>query len=206
LFKITTIAVLLTASTSLGVVAQDFAEPGTTLSAGETATVPFLVPNGPEVPVALTVTEIEAGTIADLEGFEVPAELADATPYYVRFDYENLGDEDLSNYELSGFVAMGDGVESMMPSITMGGATPFTECQNTPPAEMAKGDSASGCVMFLLPEGSELTGVGYRGNYRYEEGVDTEEAFPIYYNPVVWSADEAKTSTKAKGVVVAPAS
>lgn len=204
MFKIMMLAAVFSASTALATSAQEFADPGTELSPGETATVPFLVPNGPEVPVALTVTEIEEGDIADLDGFELPADYEGATPYYVRFDYENQGDEDLSSYELSGFVALSDGGEALMPSITMGGATPFEQCQNPPPAQMAKGDTHDGCILFLLPEGAELNGVGYRGNYRYEEGVDTEATFPIYYDPIVWTADVAEPKTK--GQVIAPKS
>ena len=205
MLKTTSIAALFVVISSPAVLAQDYQAPGDALEPGETATVPFLLPNGPEVPIAVTVTEIETGDIADLEGFELPAEYADATPYYARYEAENLGDEDLANYEISGFVGIGADGASINPSITLGGATPFETCLNPAPAAMAKGDTHSGCVLFLLPEGSELSGVGYRGNYRYEEGVDTEEAFPIYYNPVVWSQSETATSTKSKGVVVAPA-
>jgi hypothetical protein len=71
--------------------AQEYVAAGTELSVGEEATVPFLLPNGPEVPIALTVTDIEVGNIADLSNFDIPADLQEAQPYYVRFTYTNQG-------------------------------------------------------------------------------------------------------------------
>ncbi|QQR40155.1 hypothetical protein [Devosia rhizoryzae] len=203
MFKILSTLSILTLATAGTVQAQEFVAAGTELSAGQEATVPFLIPNGPEVPIALTITEIEPGDIADLGNFEIPSGYKDARPYYVRFTYTNEGDEDLSNYQVAGFVAFdADGTE-LMPSMTMGGSEPFTACQNTAPAELANGQSHEGCVLFLVPAEGELASVGYRGNYRFEEGKDTEADFPIYYDPVLWTAGE--TSTKTKGTVVAPA-
>lgn len=202
MFKILpTLSVLALASAGAAQ-AQDFVSAGTELSVREEATVPFLLPNGPEVPIALSVTEIEAGAIADLENFEIPADLNDAHPYYVRFTYTNVGEEDLSNHQVAGFVAFDADGGELMPSMTMGGSEPFTTCQNRAPAELAGGASHEGCVLFLVPDDGELASVGYRGNYRYEEGKDTEANFPIYYNPVIWTAGQA--GTKTKGIVVAP--
>lgn len=183
--------------------AQDYVAAGTEFDVGEEATVPFLLPNGPEVPIALTITAIEAGDIADLSNFDIPADLENAKPYYVRFTYSNEGTEDLAGYQVAGFVAMDEDGSELMPSMTMGGSQSFAACQNPAPAELPQGSRQDGCILFLVPEDSELASVGYRGNYRYEEGKDTEADFPIYYDPVLWSADAA--STKTKGVVVSPA-
>ncbi|WP_156352068.1 hypothetical protein [Devosia sp. Leaf64] len=183
--------------------AQQFVAAGSTLSVGDEATVPFLLPNGPEVPITLTVTDIEAGNIADLSNFDVPAELNDATPYYVRFSYTNEGDDDLGGYQVAGFVGLDADRSELMPSTTMGGSEPFTACLNPAPSTLTEGASHEGCVLFLVPKDSELVSVGYRGNYRYEEGKDTEANFPIYYNPVLWSSEDAPS--KSKGTVVTPA-
>ncbi|WP_152662520.1 hypothetical protein [Devosia soli] len=203
MFKIISTLSILALASAGTVQAQDFVAAGTTLSAGEKATVPFLIPNGPEVPIELTVSAIEAGDISDLSNFDIPADFEDARPYYVRFSYTNLGQEDLSNYQVAGFVAFdADGTE-IMPSTTMGGSEPFTACQNTAPATLAEGASHEGCLLFLVPDDGEIASVGYRGNYRFEEGKDTEADFPIYYDPVLWTSGEA--APKTKGTLVAPA-
>jgi hypothetical protein len=202
-FKILPILPLLAFASAGVAYAQDFVAPGTALAVGKEASVPFLIPNGPEVPIALTVTEIEAGDIADLGNFESPAGFDDARPYYVRFTYANAGAEDLANYQVAGFVGFDAEGAEIMPSMTMGGSEPFTACQNIAPSALAEGESAEGCVLFLVPDDGELVSVGYRGNYRYEEGKNTEADFPIYYDPVLWTAGEA--STKSKGAVIAPA-
>lgn len=203
MFKIVSTLSILTLASADAVQAQDFIAAGTTLAVGEEANVPFLIPNGPEVPIGLTVREIEGGDIADLANFDIPADLVDARPYYVRFSYTNLGQEDLSNYQVAGFVAIdADGTE-IMPSTTLGGSEPFATCQNTAPATLKEGESHEGCLLFLVPDDGELASVGYRGNYRFEEGKDTEADFPIYYNPVLWRVDDV--AAKTKGALVAPA-
>jgi len=203
-FKVLSSLSILAIVSAGAVEAQDFVSPGTTLNAGEEASVPFLIPNGPEVPIALSVSAIEPGDIFDLSNFDIPADLKDARPYYMRFSYTNRSDEDLANYQVAGFVALdADGAE-IMPSTTLGGSEPFAACQNTAPASMAKGESHEGCVLFLVPNNGELASVGYRGNYRFEEGKDTKAEFPIYYDPVLWRTGEA--ASKTKGTLVAPAS
>jgi hypothetical protein len=201
LFKFTPFAAVFTLLAVPAATAQTFVDAGTELEVGEEATVPFLIPEGPEVPVALTVTAIEQGDMADLADFELPAGLEDATPYYVRFSYTNMGEEDLANHQLAGFVGIDESGEAVMPSMTMGGSEPFSLCQNPAPAEMGNGVSQDGCLMFLI-EG-DLTAAGYRGNYRYEQGKNTEKDFPIYYDPVLWTAGDA-AETPAKGQVIAP--
>lgn len=183
-----------------GALAQDFVAAGTELEPGQAAIVPHLVPEGPQVPIELTITAIEEGDVADLADFEMPPELEGSRPYYVRFDYTNLGEEDLANQQIGGFVGIDGNGEAFMPSFTMGGESPFSACSAAPPRALATDANHEGCVMFLIDADTELASVGYRGNYRYEEGKDTEADFPIYYDPVLWTAEAAP----AKGKVIAP--
>lgn len=186
---------------SIPAAAQDFAEAGSELRLGEAAIVPHLVPNGPEVPIELTITAVEEGSKEDLAGFQIPADLADARPVYVRYTYTNRGEEDLSNQQIGAFVAVDDRDQAHAPALAMAGG--FDKCVAGVPGEMQAGDSAEGCVMFMLHEDGEIAAAAYRGHYRHEEGRDAQADYPIYYNPVRWVvADVQDTAAPPSGGVV----
>ncbi|GGD08410.1 hypothetical protein [Aureimonas glaciei] len=181
------IAATLVVLGTLPTLAQDYQKAGSELEVGDTATVPHLVPKGPEVPIALTVTAIEEGSMDDLKGFEIPADLRNARPIYVRYAYTNLSDEDLSAQQIGAFVAIDDRDQAQAPALAMSGGT-FTKCTTPPAAGLTKGKSAEGCVMFMIHANGSLAAAAYQGHYRSEGSTNTEADFPIYYNPVKWTA------------------
>jgi hypothetical protein len=170
--------------------AEDYAKPGSELTVGQTATVPHLVPKGPEVPIELTITAIEEGSKADLQGFRIPAELADARPVYVRYEYTNASDENLSAQQIGSFVVVDALDRTHNPVAAMSGGS-FARCATPAAAGLSKGKSAQGCALFMIPADHEIRSAAYRGHYRDGAGTDTRKAFPIYYDPVRWVAADA---------------
>ncbi len=196
------IATTLVAFATLPALAEDYVKAGSELRAGEPATVPHLVPKGPEVPIELTITAIEDGSKEDLAGFDIPENLRNARPVYVRYEYKNLSDEDLSAQQIGAFVGIDDRDQTHAPALAMSGGS-FTKCTAPATAGLTKGKSAEGCVLFMIHENGRLAAAAYRGHYRSEGSSDTQADYPIYYNPVRWTAAEpASAPTGARGVIV----
>lgn len=187
--------------TALSAIAQDapaYVAPGTELKVGESAVVPFLIPNGPEVPIELTITEIEKGTRDDLEGFAIPPEMAEYRPIFVRYAYTNLSDEDLSHMAVGSFVGVDDRNQEQMSVNTRGAR--FDKCRADVARDVTRGKSGEGCMIYMIHENGDLKAAAYKGHYRHETGKDTRADFPIYYNPVRWvPADAAAPETQADG-------
>jgi hypothetical protein len=201
LMKPLLIATTLVALATLPALAEDYQKAGSELTVGDAATVPHLVPKGPEVPIALTVTAIEEGSTDDLKGFEIPADLRNARPIYVRYAYTNLSDEDLSAQQIGAFVGIDDRDQAQAPALAMSGGT-FTKCTTKPATGLTRGKSAEGCVMFMIHENGRLAAAAYQGHYRSEGSADTKVDFPIYYNPVKWTLPAAAApSSSGKRVV-----
>ncbi|WP_279479378.1 hypothetical protein [Aureimonas sp. SK2] len=196
------VATTLVAFTAMPALAETYQKAGSELRTGEAATVPHLVPKGPEVPIELRVTAIEEGSMEDLQGFEIPANLRDARPVYVRYEYTNLSDEDLSAQQVGAFVAIDDRDQEHAPALAMSGGT-FTKCTAPSARDLTKGKSADGCLMFMIHENGRLAAVAYKGHYRSEGSSNTQADYPIYYNPVKWTASASTdASGGAKKVVV----
>ncbi len=196
------IAATLVALSAAPALAETYAKAGSELRAGEAATVPHLVPKGPEVPIELKVTAIEEGSKSDLAGFEIPADLRNARPYYVRYEYTNLSDEDLSAQQIGAFVGIDDRDQEQAPALAMSGGR-FTKCTTPPAKGLTKGQSGKGCVMFMIHENGRLAAAAYKGHYRSEGSANTQADYPIYYNPVKWTPAASEAApTGSKGVVV----
>lgn len=187
---------------ALPALAQSYEKAGAQMNVGDTATVPHLVPKGPEVPIELTITAIEEGSKDDIKGFEIPADLQNARPIYVQYEYKNLSDQDLSAQQIGAFVGIDDRDQAHAPALAMSGGS-FTKCTTPPARNLTKGQSGEGCVLFMIHENGRLAAVGYKGHYRDEAGRDTKAAFPIYYDPVTWQAASAAAAPSgSKGVIV----
>ncbi|WP_102959182.1 hypothetical protein [Mangrovicella endophytica] len=197
------LAMIMAIAITAPALAEEFEKAGSQLQLGETATVPHLVPKGPEVPIELKVTAIEEGSADDLKGFEVPAELANARPFYVRYEYTNASGEDLSAQQVGAFVAIDDRDQVHSPALAMSGGS-FNKCTTKPAASLTPGKTHEGCVMFMIHENGRIVAAAYKGHYRDEAGVDTQKAFPIYYNPIRWAAAKAPGDgpTARKGVII----
>lgn len=186
-FTVLTIAAAMFGAT--GAVAQDYTKSGSQLSLGEPAVVPHLVPKGPEVPIEVKITSVEEGSKSDLAGFNVPDSLRNHRPVYVRYEYTNLSDEDLSNQSIGAFIALDDRNERHMPQRAIG------DCRTPTARALTKGKSHEGCLVFLIHENGKLQAAAYRGRYRHETGQDTKALYPTYYDPILWKPEGAAAGT-----------
>lgn len=199
--RVSLLAASLLALVPLPALAESFETAGSELKLGEAATVPHLVPKGPEVPIRLRVTAIEEGSKGDLEGFEIPKTLANARPVYVRYEYTNLSNEDLSAQQIGAFVAIDDRDQAHAPALAMSAGS-FTKCATPAAKGLTKGRSSQGCLLFMLHENAVLKAAAYKGHYRSEGSSNTKADYPMYDNPVKWTADRSAAPSIPKRVIV----
>lgn len=134
-------------------------EPGTTLGLGEQATVAWR-PNADVVAVAtVAVRRLVRARLRDLRGWRLDDQSRASALYYAKVTATNAGDEDLGGLALPLYVV--DDAGGLVPASTFG--ADFDRCPSTPlPVPFGPGDSASLCLVFLVPEGGGLAGVELR--------------------------------------------
>jgi hypothetical protein len=109
--------------------------------------------------VRLSVTGVSEGKIKDLSQFRLDRQTRRSTPYYATVRLTNRGSGDLSGTQVTLWALDSDG--TVRPPAEVVGA--FRKCQNDPlPRKFTKGESARTCLLYLLPQGSNLEAVQYR--------------------------------------------
>lgn len=158
--------------------ATEFTAPGTKLGVGDSATIAMRIPYKPQVPVRVTVTSIDEGTLADFTDYKVPAEAADTKPYYVHYTATALADGEIWGTGIGYTLAIDDRNEAHTATLTdskMSGAR-FDRCRDdTFKKGAGTGASYSGCRIFLINKNGALKGFAYK-----------EFETPYSKAPVVW--------------------
>ena len=156
----------------------EFTAPGAQLSVGQSAVVPLRIPYAPQVPVRVTVTSIDEGTLADFGDFKVPAEAADTKPYYVHYTATALGNGNLSGTGIGYTLAVDDRNQTHTATLTNSnftGAT-FDKCRDsTFKNGAAEGTTYQGCRIFLIHSSGALKGFAFK-----------EFETPYSNAPVIW--------------------
>lgn len=152
---------------------EGFTAPGTTLSSGQTASLPF---NGGKAMMDLTVTGVERGTSADLAsiGFD---EAAQRTPYYVRVE-ATLVSGDSGDYYFPTADLTATAGETAIPNLAYAGDFPACENANFQ-GRVAPGSTITACIPFLVTKGEPaIDTVGFADGEQYQAVDQTQ---------VVWS-------------------
>jgi hypothetical protein len=173
--------------------AADYTPAGTQLSIGQAAILPLHIPYKAEAPVQITVTSIDAGTLADFTQYKVPPEAADTKPYYVHYHVKSLGAADVASNSMYGPIAIDDRNEKHNPTLTdsRGGGARFDRCKHdTFHLGAAQGAEYDSCEIFLIHQSGSLKAFGF-------ELADT----PYWKSPVLWLT-AGGTAAPAQGNLV----
>ncbi|MFE9483469.1 hypothetical protein ACFYNM_33325 [Streptomyces spororaveus] len=139
------------------------AKSGQVFKIGEAAEIPYDYGDFKGSRVALTVTTIEQGTPADLEGLNLGDKANGKVPYYIRYTVKNIGTTDMS-YASVGHVKglLGDGTEAQ--SLAVIGK--FEKCkEESMPKGFANGQTQTSCAIALAPSAqTKVAGAEYWGN------------------------------------------
>ncbi|MCX4806144.1 hypothetical protein OG594_31780 [Streptomyces sp. NBC_01214] len=156
------------ASPSTGGSAAPAGAPGTAKSGqafkiGEAAEVPYDYGDFKGSRIALTVTAIEQGTPADLEGLNLGDKANGKVPYYIRYTVKNIGTTDMT-YAAVGHVKglLGDGTGAQ--SLAVIGT--FEKCKTeSMPKGFTNGQTQTSCAIALAPSAQvKVAGAEYAGN------------------------------------------
>lgn len=131
-------------------------EPGTTLAPGAAAGVVWARPDAEPTVLSATVVRVRQGTIKDLRSFSLDAQTKTSTPYYVDVTATNRGPAALQNVQVP-LLARDSGNVLTQPSRIVGQLKPCRT--NALPASLAVGQSATACLVYLVPQGATLQSV-----------------------------------------------
>ncbi|MER5411549.1 hypothetical protein [Streptomyces virginiae] len=139
------------------------AKPGQVFKIGEAAEVPYDYGDFKGSRIALTVTTIEQGTPADLEGLGLGDKANGKVPYYIRYTVKNIGTTDMT-YASVGHVSglLGDGT----PAQSLAVIGRFEKCKGeSMPKGFTNGQTQTTCTIALAPSAqTKVAGAAYGGN------------------------------------------
>jgi hypothetical protein len=176
-------------------------DPGTQLSFGDTARVPYEVrrPAGDGAGkgsgkrtigtvLALRVDSATKGALADLAGFNLTDPYQrKASYYYVRVTVKNVGERRLGDVAVPLWGISGQ--NTLLPPVQFTSA--FAKCPTEAlPSGFAPGARFQTCLVFLSPDKGSLEGVSYR---------PSEEVTPIEWHGKVFIPKAARTESDRRG-------
>lgn len=137
----------------------ELTEPGTALELTEPATVAWEAPDAKKVSVArIKILSFERAKIGVLRDWKLNKENRKATPYFVRARVTNLGDGGLGGQAVPLYAQAPDNV-LVAASSFKGQFGPCSPAQL--PTQLPPGDKAVVCLVYLLPDGEQATGVSF---------------------------------------------
>lgn len=109
---------------------------------------------------SVAITDVEKGDSDDLveHGFTLDDDEAAATPYYVHTEFTNVGDQPVTPPEPNAEDDDGNLILSL--TVLDFGGDPFEQCPGTPET-VGPGETAEGCSIVLVPDGSEIENIVY---------------------------------------------
>jgi hypothetical protein len=132
---------------------------GTTLAVGETATVMYetksLSDEGTQL--AVTAVSVKAGSIDDLEGFDLDAQSKLSDPFYVTVSFANVGPLPMEPGGIFGVITAHNTAGDELNRLSLIGE--FEPCQGDVPDDLAVGASYTDCGVYLAPTGQDISKV-----------------------------------------------
>lgn len=157
--------------------------PGTKLSFGQTATVPY-EPNDKRASVlALTVTSATRASLKDFAAYVLDNRTRASTPYYVHVAVKNVGTGDVGGTDVPLWAVDQHNVLIHSSSFT----NAFTRCPSpTLPKHFGPAATLKTCLVYLVPNGGTMTSASFR---------------PLQaFDPIVWTGTIGSPHQhKAKG-------
>lgn len=166
-------------------------EPSTTSpTAGETSYLPVpegveLTPQGSDLAVGdaavvaweprqdlvgvldVTVTRLERTSFDEsFQGWQLDAETRRSTPYFVRVSVENAGDSEVGGRDVPLYAV--DPADTLISASTF--QARFEPCPGNGvfPKTFGPGDAKDLCLVYLVPDGGELTAVSFRPSQDFD--------------------------------------
>ncbi|WP_371676386.1 hypothetical protein [Streptomyces sp. NBC_01276] len=142
--------------------AKGAAKPGQQYKIGEAAEFPF-TSGKTSGQIALTVTNIEQGQLADLDAMKLGDKVKGKVPYYIHYTVKNTGTTDLSFTSVSHIKGLlGDGSEAQDLYVI----GKFAKCEDSSmPKGFTNGQTQTACVVALAPSAdTKVSGAKYWGD------------------------------------------
>ncbi len=157
--KATPKAASTTPPTTASTTSTDGTAPGTVLKLGQRAVVRWRAGKAHDSVIALSVTGVRRGSIADLSQYKLGQAARASTLYYVYSVVRNTGSGNLSGRRLPLYGKVSPHL--VVPPVRF--KLPFHRCDYQPlPAHFAKGARARVCMVMLAPRHGSISSVEWR--------------------------------------------
>lgn len=156
--------------------------PGTSLSFGQTATVPYQPNDKRSTVLELTVTSVTRARLKDFSAYVLDDRTKASTPYYVKVKVKNVGTGDVGGTDVPLWAVDQKNVLIHSSSFT----NSFARC---PSPNLPKGfgpsSTLSTCLVYLVPDHGTLTATSFR---------------PLQaFDPITWTGQITTPSAKKAG-------
>lgn len=161
--------------------------PGADLAFGKKAVVAYETTDNRSTVLELSVTAVRQGSIADLSAYTLDDRVRASVPYYAQVTVTNVGRGDIGNTAIPLFGISKDNTLLQASGFT----NTFAPCPSKPlPQSFAPADTVHACLVFLVPNHGQLTGVSYRPQQKFA---------PIqWHGPITTPAPAPAPKPKAK--------
>ncbi len=115
----------------------------------------------------ITVSRLERTSFDEsFEGWQLDAQTRTTTPYFVRVGIENTGDSDVGGRDVPLYAV--DPTDTLIQASTF--QARFDPCPGNGvfPETFGPGDAKDICLVYLVPDGGELTAVSFRPNQDFD--------------------------------------
>jgi hypothetical protein len=137
----------------------ELTDPGTKLTFGEKATVPYQANERRGSVLELTVLGVTRARLADFAGYVLDDRTRASTPYYVHVKVANVGTGDAGGTDVPLWAVDQD--DTLIHSSTFTNA--FKRCPSTAlPASFAPHATTTTCLVYLLPNHGTMTSASFR--------------------------------------------
>ena len=130
-----------------------------TLRLGRTATVSWQSATATTnvATIAMTLTSVKKGAIADLKNFQLDAQTKQGVPFYITVKFVDVGAKPVKLGGIFGDITAYNGQGDAVNNITLLGD--FPTCQGTPPDSLPVGKNYAQCEVYVAPAGQTVRSV-----------------------------------------------
>ncbi len=139
---------------------------GSELAVGDTASVAYKPRQGLVGVLDITVTRLERTSFKkSFVGWDLDAQTKKSSPYFVRATITNRGTTQLGERPVPLYIV--DGKNTLLEATSF--ASEFTPCQpGSFPKKYGPGKTVKVCMVYLAPDGGDLTAVSFRPTQEFQ--------------------------------------
>ncbi|MER6434614.1 hypothetical protein ABT272_44840 [Streptomyces sp900105245] len=120
--------------------------------------------------LSITLHSISKGSLNDLDGYKLPAQVKKSDLFYVTMKFQNIGPLAMEPGGIFGLINAYNSDGDELETLSLFGS--FAKCEGDTPHSLRAGSSYSDCRVYMAPKGQTLATIKfghYDANYNRTE-------------------------------------